>query len=235
VAVVDDEPMARACLGRLLEDQGCMVAGAFHNARALRASLDALGPLDALFLDIQLPGLSGLELMDAEPRLPPVVVVSASGRYALEAFEKAAVDYLKKPVREERIRLTLDRLRELKRVEEAGAHKAKLLHRFPVRGGEGSLFMEFHKTSHFEVENEVVWAWVEGQRFRTSWTSLAEVESQFAAFPLIRIQRHILIRPDAVVGFKRIMEGRMCVRMGKGLELPVSRAATPHLRSLLGV
>jgi DNA-binding LytR/AlgR family response regulator len=222
-------------LGRLLEEQGCLVVEEFPHARAFRHAFERLGPLDALFLDIQMPGLSGLELMEVEPQLPPVVFVSAFGRYALEAFEKAAVDYLKKPVSEERVRLTLDRLRERKRLEEASPGQGKPLLRFPVRAGEGSLFIEFRKTSHFEVENEVVWAWAGGHRFRTSWTSLAEVEAQFSAFPLIRIQRHLLIRPDAVVGFKRVFEGRICVRMGEGLELPVSRAATSQLKSLLGV
>ncbi len=227
--------MARARLGRLLVEQGCALAGEFPHARAFRTALEALGPLDAIFLDIQMPGLSGLELMELEPRLPPVVFVSAFGHYALEAFEKAAVDYLKKPVTEDRVRLTLERLRERKRSEEAAPGKAAALNRFPVRAGEGLLFIEFRKASHFEVENEVVWTWVGGQRFRTSWTSLAEVEAQFAAFPLFRIQRHVLIRPDAVIGFKRLFEGRILVRMGEGLDLAVSRAATPQLKSMLGL
>lgn len=235
VALVDDEPLARARLGRLLQEQGCVVVEEFQHARAFRSAFESLATLDALFLDIQMPGVSGLELMEIEPRLPPVVFVSAFSRYALEAFEKAAVDFLKKPVSEERVRLTLERLRERKRLEEGNPPQGKAHNRFPVRAGEGSLFIEFRKTSHFEVENEVVWAWVGGHRFRTSWTSLAEVEAQFSAFPLIRIQRHLLIRPEAVVGYKRLFEGRMSVRMGEGLELPVSRAATSQLKQLLGV
>jgi two-component system LytT family response regulator/two-component system response regulator AlgR len=80
----------------------------------------------------------------------------------------------------------------------------------------------------------VVWAWAGGSRHRTAWTTLAEVEAAYPVSGLLRIQRHLLLRPEAVLGLKSLEGGRASVRVGDGLDLEVSRSVTPRIKELLG-
>ncbi|HOD33166.1 MAG: Transcriptional regulatory protein YehT [Acidobacteria bacterium ADurb.Bin340] len=245
VALADDEPLARTRLARLLKEAGCEVVAELPDGPAVLRWLEAGGSLDALFLDIQMPGISGLEvlaeLQDCQT-CPPVVFVTAFAEHAVRAFEASAVDYLLKPVSAERLSKALARLQqgavpprsvgELKSVLSAAP-------RFPVKAGDGHVFLELKRTSHFEVEDEVVYAWapVGGKpiRHRTDWTSLGEVEAAFPNAGLLRIQRHLLLRPEAILGLRPIEGGRAAVRVAEGLDLEVSRSVTPKLKELLGL
>lgn len=111
--VVDDEQLAREGMVELLEQiPGLTVAGAFGDARSTLAAVIETPP-DLLFVDIQMPGMSGLELVEALPpgSLPAVVFVTAHDAYAIRAFELHALDYLLKPVTTERLKRTVDRIR----------------------------------------------------------------------------------------------------------------------------
>jgi two-component system LytT family response regulator/two-component system response regulator AlgR len=238
VVVADDEPLARKRLGRLLREAGCEVLGEFPNSAQVLEWFEGGPEVDALFLDIQMPGLSGLELLAEFPAPPPVVFVTAHVHYAIQAFEAAAVDYILKPATEDRLAKTLQRLQAHLVPRRQGPELAALLPsespRFPVKAGEGFIFLDLRKVTHFEVEAEVVYAWA-GERFRTAWTTLAEVEAAFPKAGLIRIQRHLLIRPELVVGLKPLWAGRGQVRMAGGMELEVSRGTMPRLKTILGL
>lgn len=111
--VVDDEPLALEGMVELLERvPGIEIAGAYADGVAALAALEGAKP-DVLFVDIQMPGMSGLELvesLDLVP-LPMVVFVTAHDAYAIRAFELQAFDYLLKPVARDRLERTLERLR----------------------------------------------------------------------------------------------------------------------------
>jgi len=240
VALADDEPLARARLARLLREAGCEVCAELPDGGAVLDWLKEPRAVDALFLDIQMPGATGLEVaaeLEDCRHCPPVVFVTAFSEHAVRAFEAAAVDYILKPVSAQRLDKALARLREgaPRRTEGAGT----LPQRFPVKAGEGHVFLDLKRTTHFEVEEEVVWAWVPIQgsasRHRTSWTTLAEVEAAFSHANLLRIQRHLLLRPEAVLGLKPLEGGRASVRVAEGVELEVSRNATPRLKEMLGL
>lgn len=241
--VVDDEPLVRERLRTLLAAHADFeVVGERGNGPS---ALEAMGELNpqVVFLDIQMPGLSGLEVMaelgDAQ-ECPPVVFVTAFSEHAVRAFEAAALDYILKPLSAERLEKTLARLRSgAVKPRSAGDLRSSLAPRFPVKAGEGYVFLELKRTSHFEVEDEVVYALapVQGklQRFRTDWTSLGEVEEAFPGAGLLRIQRHLLLRPEAVLGLKPLEGGRAAVRVADGVDLEVSRSITPRLKELLGL
>lgn len=239
VAFAEDEPLARERLARMLAEGGCEVAGAFRNGLELLEWLRAGNRPDALFLDIQMPGLSGLELLAEVPDAPPTVFVTAFSEHAVRAFELAAVDYLVKPVFEDRLQKCLERLgqRLVPALEPAQARSLgiSVTERFPVKAGEGHVFLEFRRVSHFEVVENVVSAWSGGRSFRTAWTALREVEEAFPAAELVRIQRHLLLRPQAVLGWKSLLGGRASVRVAEGQDLEVSRNSAPRLRKLLGL
>lgn len=106
--------------------------------------------------------------------------------------------------------------------------------RFPVKAGEGWIMLDMRKVTHFEVSQEVVHVWA-GQRFRTSWTTLTEVEAAFPREDFVRIQRHLLLRPETVLGFRMTWAGRGEVRVQGGQDLEVSRGSVPRLKERLGL
>lgn len=238
VALAEDEPLARARLQRLLEEAGCQVMGVFEEGPSLIGWLRDQPGLDALFLDIQMPGPSGLEVAAELPYPLPVIFVTAFREHALAAFELAALDYLLKPVKADRLARTLDRLRQGLIPARSGSDLGAALappQRVVLQAGEGLVFLDLRKVTHFEVIEETVYTWSGGRRFPTQWRALSEVEEAFAAAGLVRIQRHLLVRPEAIQGLRPLHGSRAMAHMGGALELEVSRAATARLKCLLGI
>lgn len=231
--VVDDEPLARERMSRLLEEAGCAVAGNLANGLALMEWLHGPAEADVIFLDIQMPGPNCMEVLADSPNPPPVVFVTAFSEYAVRAFELSAVDYLLKPVFEDRLAKCLQRVRERLVRRLSPAELRNLLPsvpRFPILAGEGEIFMELGHVTHFELSDDRVWAFRGLNKYRTRWTSLSEVEEAFPDDGLLRIQRHILLRPGMVKGFRPTTTGRIKVMVAPQVELIVSRAMTPTTR-----
>ncbi|MFV8780992.1 LytR/AlgR family response regulator transcription factor [Microbulbifer sp. SA54] len=127
--IVDDEPLARRGLRLRLEHLGGVeVIAECSNGREALEQIVALHP-DVVFLDIQMPGVSGLELVQLLPQedLPQIVFVTAYDQYAVEAFEINAVDYVLKPIEEERLSLALNRVRQKLGSENLAAQREQLL------------------------------------------------------------------------------------------------------------
>jgi two-component system, LytTR family, response regulator len=240
VVIAEDEPLALERLARLLEEAGCRVLASLEDGAALlgwmAANEDAR--VDALFLDIQMPGLTGLEAL-AELKNPPLTVfVTAHADYAIQAFEAAAVDYLLKPVYGDRLAVTLQRVLERKVQRLSKADWRALfppLERVPVVAGFGTILLDLKFVTHFEYADEKVWAHGIGKRHETPWTTLREVEQTFPDAGMIRIQRNLLLRPETVIGVKDLLGGRLEVRLAKGAELIVSRAMAKVLRARLAL
>ncbi len=237
VAVVEDEPLARERLSRLLTELGVQVVAELEDAAGLLAWLAEEPKVDALFLDIQMPGASGLEVLAEMKAVLPVVFVTAHAEHAVRAFDAEAVDYVLKPVFKDRLERSLARLRGRLVQPRSGPELRNLLStpgpRLLVKAGVGNVFLDLKKVTHLEVKDEVVWAYSGGKRFRTQWTALSEVEAAFPDVALLRVQRNVLLRPEVVVGYRSLAGGRWRVRLPEGVELEVSRAMTPKLRDVL--
>ncbi len=235
VLVAEDEPFNLRRLVRLLREAGCEVVAELEDGPSVLEWLARGEAVDALFLDIQMPGLTGLGVSAELPRPLPVVFVTAYAEHAVRAFEQAATDYLLKPVTAERLAATLQRLRTLPGIEAGrgtGTPSAGPF-RYPVRAGEGVVLVDLARTTHFLFEDEAVWAFA-GERLRTTWKTLAEAELALGA-RVVRGHRHLLIRPEAIVGVRAGDSGRLRVRLAGGLELDVSRGAAPGLKARLGL
>jgi two-component system LytT family response regulator len=139
--IVDDEPLARRGIElRLAEHTDVRVVGECENAREALAMINELTP-DLMFLDIQMPGVSGLELLAQVPQtsLPMVIMVTAFDRYAVEAFEAQALDYLLKPLGEPRFSQALDRARQARAQRSALVQREKLMNLLARVQGSGTL------------------------------------------------------------------------------------------------
>jgi len=235
VAVAEDEPLSSKRLVRLLQEAGCEVAATFAEGRGLAEWLEKPREVDALFLDIHMPNLDGLAILKALGGRIPAVLTTAFPEHAVEAFDAEATDYLMKPITASRLERALKRI-ESRRGPAAPAAPPSL-HvplRYPVQAGEGIVLVDLARTTHFEVENEVVWAHA-GARLRTQWTALGEVEAAFPRAGLLRIHRHLLVRPEAVIGLRPSSGGRAIIRLAGGGEVEASRGGAPRLRERLGL
>ncbi len=249
--LVDDEPLALRRLRRLLDDTGRIdvVGQASDPAQAVR-ELQRLHP-DVLFLDIEMPGLSGFDLLDRLGDSQPLVVfVTAYDRYALEAFKVNSVDYLLKPVEA----AELDRaLQKLSRVLGGGGARADLvalaaqmrallaerpreyLARIASRVGDRVEFVDVASVSHFYARDKLTFAVTPAKEYALDM-SIAELEQKLSPTQWIRIHRSTLLNVDAVKELHSWFGGTLRVRLKDArTELQVARDRSVEVKKRLGV
>lgn len=238
--VVDDEEPALNELRFRLEELGqpLELASASASVEALR--LIQQQPFDVIFLDIQMPGLSGLELariLNGLPEPPAVVFVTAYDEYAVSAFELRASDYLLKPVAIERLRQTLDRIRRLGQPEvpSPAENSTARLERLPVEAAGRTVLIDLSNIRFAEARGDVVYVKTEDAS-HTTRLSLNELERRLPNPPFLRVHRAFLVNLRNVVEIRPYFNGAYLLRTNDrdGTELTVSRGRVKDLRSLLG-
>jgi DNA-binding LytR/AlgR family response regulator len=235
IAIAEDEPANLRRLVRLLEECGCAIVATFGDGMAMEEWLAGRPEVDALFLDVQMPELDGLSLRASIGQELPVVFVTAFAEHAVEAFTLGVVDFLLKPVTTERLVKSLARIRKALGPQPPGPDALPPA-RYQALEDKGTVFLELERTEFFELRGTVVWAHLAGRWFRTRWHTLGEAQACFPEAGLLRIHRHLLIRPEAVRGVRSSGGGnRLTVRMAGGAELEASRGMTPKLKARLGI
>jgi len=231
--VVEDERLARRKLVMLLATEpGVELVGECGTAEDAVNLLRAERP-ELVFLDIQLPGMDGFEVLQHAglENVGHVVVVTAHDRYALKAFDVAAIDYLLKPYDRTRLRQTLARVqgrgtsdlhgRLLALAERLGAGSERL-HRLVIREGERIRFLDVGSVDWFESADNYVKVRV-GVAEHLVRTTLQRLEQRLDPARFIRIHRRLIVNLD------RVREGRLGVRgdyevvLQDGKVLPVGR------------
>ncbi len=231
--VVDDEEPARRRLIRLLERlPGIQVVGEAGNGLEAREQIRALAP-DVVLLDIQMPELDGVSLVEAERGLPPVIFTTAHDRYAVRAFDLAAVDYLLKPITLARLARALGRLRALERGQLASLHRQ--LREDPpyvyVRNGADVRVFDARDVSGFFAANKYTLFMV-GEEEQLLDTSLNELERRLDDHGFMRVHRSALINLAAVRALRHL-DAATHVELVDGQCVPVSRRAAAALRRRL--
>lgn len=236
--LVDDEEPALAELRFALEELGepLEIATASTGVEALR--LLHARPFDVLFLDIQLPGLDGLELAGTLAGLahpPALVFVTAYDEYAIRAFELRAVDYLMKPVAPERLRETVDRVRRLGAEGAPPEPAVARLERLPVEAAGRTVLVDLADIRFAEARGDVVYVKTSGQLYPTRF-SLQELERRLPNPPFLRVHRAFLVNLKNVVEIRPYFNGAYLLKTNDaaGTELTVSRGHVKGLRALLG-
>ena len=248
--VVDDEPLAREELCYLLDEVGGIevVAQAGNGLDALEA-IGRAGP-DLVFLDVQMPGLTGFEvarrLLDREPPVT-VVFVTAFDQHAIEAFEVNAVDYLLKPIEAGRLEAAVQRARrrvlptappandQLERLVQLFENRRPRPDQVAVRVGERFLLVQAEDIIYASMADDSINI-VTGQVSGTSsYRTLDELQARLDPAVFWRVHRSHLVNinkiKEIVPWFSRNFILRM--RDAKGTEIPVSRAQTRRLREYL--
>jgi two-component system LytT family response regulator len=227
--VVDDEAPARAKVRRLLEAAPDVeIAGEAATGREAVAAIKRSRP-DIVFLDIQMPGLDGFEVLNAieasGDELPQIVFVTADDRLALRAFEHGAIDYLLKPFTSERFARVLERARERLATRGSSAPAttpAPYLKRLLVIDDGRAVFVPVDRIDRIEAERNYVHIVAGAERCRLRAT-LAAVAARLDPTQFLRINRSTLVRLDAVASITEWSHGDYQVTMHDGTMLIWSR------------
>ncbi|MCR6500058.1 LytTR family DNA-binding domain-containing protein [Shinella sp. CPCC 101442] len=239
--IVDDEPIARRRLARLLASIGGVevVAQAGDVAAAVEETRRHLP--DLLLLDVRMPGGDGFDVVDALRDAPPAVVfVTAFGHYALPAFAADAVDYLTKPVEEERLAASLLRVRHRLGTRNAAERLAEMtaafdalrqamrqeqsgLPPFWVRSRGRLLRVSAAGVTRIDAERDYARLYAEGETYLLDET-LASLESRLPAEQFIRVHRSTILRMEAIKGFRRGRHGAWFAELLDGSEVRIGRS-----------
>ena len=235
ILIIDDEELARAELGMLLAREGDVeIVGECSNAVEGIAAVHRLQP-DAVFLDIQMPRISGLEMLgmiDPE-RMPRIVFLTAYEEYALRAFDENAFDYLLKPVQEGRLAKTLERLRRpASAAPPLPAEAAQALRHIPCTGLNRIRLMKIDEVEAIVSRTSGVYVLgTDGAEHFTELT-LRTLEERT---PLMRCHRQYMVNPDRIRDIAFGEGGLASIITVGGRTIPVSRRFLGVLKERLGI
>jgi two-component system LytT family response regulator len=258
--VVDDEPLAVELMQDLLADEPDIeVVDTAASGRQALAAIRRHAP-ELVFLDVEMPGLNGFDVvasLQEDDHMPLIVFVSAFDKYALEAFDVNAVDYILKPVERGRLRKTLERVRErlthpdkavLLRALEAGRARSGLptssldsgaavkdgrevLDRLPVRQGDVVALLPFSDIDWVDAAGDYMCVHAAGETHILRST-MKELSQRLAHGTFARIHRSTLVNLRKVTGITPLTKGECTLHLGEETQLKVSRnyrAAIQHL------
>lgn len=218
--IADDEPAARRGVRQLLSEfPEFTVAGECRNGREVLAALDLLTP-DVLFLDVQMPELGGFDVIRQRTpeRMPAVVFLTAYDQYAIRAFDAEAVDYLVKPVTEERFAATMRRVTKRLRAGTTAPPEPTIV----VPTARGALVLELREIDWIEAADYYVRVWVGGRSYLIR-DSLDQLEQRIGAHGFVRTHRGALVRLAAVRALQASEPGELVAVLGSGVRVPISR------------
>jgi two-component system LytT family response regulator len=232
--IVDDEPLACAELAALLLEVGQLaVVGKCLNAVEAIQAIRRERP-DVLFLDVEMPGISGLELLgmiDDEERPRHVVFVTAHEEFAVQAFEKSATDYLLKPVQKERLARTLERLQADGDRDGPRALAAPAIRRVPCLMARAIKLVPVQDIEYVRSSEAGVYVVTAQGEFFTELT-LGVLESRAG---LLRCHRQYLVNAERIDEISMAENSLAVLRTRSGATVPVSRRHLARIRAALGV
>jgi two-component system LytT family response regulator len=232
--IVDDEPLARRELRRLLADFAWIdIVAEAANAREAAPLVERLLP-QLLFLDIQMPGGTGFDLLAQLDHLPRVIFTTAYDKHAVRAFEVNALDYLLKPIEPERLAAAVARAQAAAASSLPPAAASGILERLFLRDGERCWFVPLNEVRLFTAEGNYV---------RLSWDKaypllgrpLSSLEPRLDARRFFRANRQEIINLEFVESVELGVNGLLHVQLRGGPEVQISRRQARLFRQLASV
>jgi two-component system LytT family response regulator len=261
--IVDDEPLARRGLELRLKDATDIeIVRQCANGREALAAIAELSP-DLMFLDIQMPGLSGLDVLAQVPQesLPMIVFVTAFDRFAIEAFEAHALDYLLKPVDDDRLARALERVRAQWQQQQALAQREQLMallgdltgkgeiepealaavagrpaRRFatmlPIRVGRETVRLDVATIDWIDAAGDYMCLHAAGQTHVLRAT-MKELEEMLDPDVFQRVHRSTIVNLARVRSLRPHVNGECFLRLQSGQEIKLSRSFRDKVELLL--
>ncbi|MGE0586971.1 MAG: LytR/AlgR family response regulator transcription factor [Cyclobacteriaceae bacterium] len=234
--IVDDERLARKELIKLLEDHPSIeVVGEAMNADEAEQMVNELNP-DLLFLDIQMPGRTGFQLLESLDSAPLVVFTTAYDEFALKAFEVNALDYLLKPIHPERLAEAVQKINE-KEKSKGGRPKDKKLgldDQVFVKDGDRCWFVSLTNIRLFESDGNYIKVYFDNNRpmIHKSLNALDEKLDERAFF---RASRKHIINLSWVEGIEPWFNGGLMVKLKGGDKVEVSRRQAAKFKDMMSL
>ena len=244
--LVDDEPLALKRLLRMLAEAGGVeiVGTSSDPAEAIDAILKTKPEI--VFLDIEMPGMSGFEMLSKLDPQPLVVFTTAYDRYALEAFGVNSIDYLLKPIEAQQLKRALDKFERIGAGSEVRPEIREILARltavndYPARiasrVGERVEFIDLARVTHFFAHDKLTYAATGAKNYAVDYT-IQQLEQKLDPKKFLRIHRATMLNLDYVHELHGWFAGRMLVRLKdeKRTELPVARDRVRALKDRLAM
>jgi len=241
VVIVDDEPLARAVVREYITvHPGVEIVAECANGFEAVKAVSELSP-DLLFLDVQMPKLSGFEVLELIGRDVPVVFTTAYDQYALRAFDVHAIDYLLKPFSEQRFAEALTRARERLAARDVAPVDALVsetratqtpLERVLIRDGSQVHVLPVDKIDYVEAQDDYVSFRSEGKSYLKDQT-LGVTEGLLDPARFVRIHRSYLLNIDRIARVELYAKDSRIAILRDSTKLPVSRAGYARLAKLL--
>ena len=232
--IVDDERLARKELAGMLEKHDKIeVIGEAANADEAETLIAEKRP-DLLFLDINMPGRSGFELLESLDPAPQVIFVTAYDEHALKAFEVNALDYLLKPIDPERLDAAINKLHE---AHEGGEGQRKELHendQIFLKDGEKCWFVTLKDVRYFESEGNYIRVRFNDQK-PLVLRSLNKLEEKLDPHVFFRANRKHIVNLRWVEKIEPWFNGGLMVKLKTGEQLEVSRRQASRFKELLSL
>jgi len=248
VLIVDDEPLARERLRRLLEQEPDLeLLGECGDGAAAVTTIRSTAP-DLVFLDVQMPELNGFEVLAkiAGDQMPAVVFVTAFDQFALKAFEVHAVDYLLKPVNPERLKAACQRARHQIQQRQGTDLSQKLSalladvgggskppERLAVKSTGKVVFIKVDDIDWVEAADNYVSLHV-GNEEHLHRETMSTIESTLPAGKFMRISRSTIVNVDRIKELQPLFHGEYAVILRSGTRLTLSRSYREKLPLLMG-
>lgn len=247
--IVDDEPLARTGVQQLVEplDDVTVAGEASDGPEAIR-QIEAHDP-DLVFLDVQMPEMDGLEVVQevGVEDMPLTIFVTAYDQYALDAFEAHALDYLLKPIEEERFEEAMERARQQLQRVEADALSQQLrgvlreytaeeeresIERFTIRSRDRIYFVDVDDVQWIESEGDYV-ALHDGEDTHLVRKTMKELEEELDPGRFLRVHRSYIVNADYIEELRPLDHGTYQLRMASGTPLKTSRGYSDNVDALL--
>jgi two-component system LytT family response regulator len=234
--IVDDERLARKELMKLLEDHSTIeVVGEAANADEAEKLMEELNP-ELLFLDIQMPGRTGFQLLESLDSAPLVIFTTAYDEFAIKAFEVNALDYLLKPITAERLTEAVHKVqdKERSRAGRAQGNKLGLEDQVFVKDGEKCWFVSLANIRLFESDGNYIKVYFDSNRpmIHKSLNALDERLDERAFF---RASRKHIVNLSWVEGIEPWFNGGLMVRLRGGDKVEVSRRQAAKFKDMMSL
>ncbi|MGA8597285.1 MAG: LytTR family DNA-binding domain-containing protein [Bryobacteraceae bacterium] len=246
--IVDDEPVARRVLREELElIDSIEVVGEADDGETALSKISSVKP-DVVFLDIQMPGMSGFELLDhlGQGHLPAVIMVTAYDQHAIQAFEAGAVDYLLKPIGQQRLVQAVERARRIAQnplqAAENLAHLQEIvpgatltphkIRKIVGKLGEDFFLLNPEEVLAFQAEGDITWIITQRQRYAAT-QNLKSIEVRLRNTAFRRIHRNALVNVEQIRKMSMITSQRWLITLNNGQEFVVSKRQARNVRDLL--
>lgn len=238
--IIDDEKLARELLREFLETfPQIEIIGECNKGTDAVEQINKLKP-DMIFLDVQMPGMNGFDVLDEIEHEPYVIFTTAYDQYAIQAFERNAVDYLLKPLDQDRFKLAVDRALKRKKMEEGNIEDllGSLRPENPRTSYDSHIFVQkseklfnlpLDEIIYLEASGDYTVISTKNDQFVSS-SGIGKLEEIMNPDTFIRVHRSTIVNVNYLKEIERHFNGGMVVKMQNGKSFPVSRTYAKLIR-----